>query len=95
MTPPDQRGHGLASYTLRQVAAFMPHEMGVAFGLLVTGLDLIPFYSRLGWQRVTAPLRFFQPDGQDKSDRIEVVMVLPLTDQPWPEGPIDLGGLPW
>ena len=95
MTPPEFRGHGYASRALDVAADFMRTRLDAPFALLVTGDDRIPFYGRLGWQQIHAPLRFFQPDGLDRSDQIAVIMILALRDDPWPPGLIDLCGLPW
>jgi len=95
MTPPEHRGMGYSSTALEAAAAFMRDRLGSTFGLLVTGPKLIGFYGRLGWRRVPGPIRFWQPDGVDRSDRIDVIMILPLAGEPWPDGPIDLCGLPW
>jgi GNAT superfamily N-acetyltransferase len=93
VTLPEWRGRGLATATLERAAAFMCEELQVAFGLLICGRDMIPFYSRLGWQVVAGPLVFDQPGGKVVFD--DVTMVLPCVGQEWPEGAIDLCGLPW
>jgi len=67
--------------------------LGVEFGLLVCEEDVVPFYERLGWQVVEGPLTFDQPGGQ--ATWPAVVMVLPCGGKAWPEGMIDLCGLPW
>lgn len=95
MTPPEFRGRGYASRALEAAADFMRTRIDAPFALLVTGENRIPFYGRLGWQHIQAPLRFYQPDGIDKSDRIAVIMILSLHGDPWPDGEIDLRGLPW
>lgn len=94
MTDPVHRRQGYSSLALQEAAIFMRDDIGADFGLLVTGTDLIPFYGRLGWQPVDGPMTFSQPQGNTVVWH-EVTMVLPLTGQPWPAGPIDLCGLPW
>ena len=91
-THPETRGRGLSSTALRGAASFL-QSRGIRFGLLLTSQNLIPFYGRLGWQPVPGPL-VFDFHGQKVSFE-EVVMVLPLAGEPWPEGGIDLCGLPW
>jgi aminoglycoside 2'-N-acetyltransferase I len=93
VTLPEWRGRGLATATLERAAAFMRDDLRVAFGLLICDERMIPFYSRLGWQVVGGPLTFDQPGGKVVFD--DVTMVLPCTDEDWPEGTIDLCGLPW
>jgi GNAT superfamily N-acetyltransferase len=93
VTLPEWRGQGLAAATLERAAAFMREELQVAFGLLICGQNMMPFYSRLGWQVVDGPLVFDQPGGKVVFD--DVTMVLPCAGEDWPEGTIDLCGLPW
>jgi aminoglycoside 2'-N-acetyltransferase I len=93
VTLPEWRGRGLATATLERAAAFMRDELQVAFGLLICDERMIPFYNRLGWQVVEGPLTFDQPGGKVMS--AEVTMVLPCAGADWPEGTIDLCGLPW
>ena len=93
MTPPACRGRGLAAGAMREAAGFMRDTLRVEFGLLLCSADLAPWYCELDWRHVNAPLTFDQPSGRVGWD--EEVMVLPCTDRSWPEGPIDLCGLPW
>ena len=93
VTLPEWRGRGLATAALERAAALMRDELQVAFGLLICGHDMIPFYHRLGWQVVEGPLMFDQPGGKVVFD--DVTMVLPCAGENWPEGTIDLCGLPW
>ena len=93
-TPAEHRRQGYSTAALRQAAAFMRDTIGADFGLLVTGKNLIPFYGRLGWQAVRGPTWCDHP----RRGRVilpHVVMVLPLTGRAWPDGDIDLCGLPW
>jgi len=93
MTPPEWRGRGLAAVALRETAAFLRGKMRADFGLLLCSAGLAPFYRKLGWDCIEAPLTFDQPSGKVGWD--EEVMVLPCAERSWPEGPIDLCGLPW
>jgi len=94
MTAPEHRRQGHSTAALERAAAFLRDAVRADFGLLVTGLNLIPFYGRLGWQAVTDPLIFTQPDGSSHTWH-DVTMILPLGKQQWPGGAIDLYGLPW
>jgi GNAT superfamily N-acetyltransferase len=93
VTQPEYRGKGLATATLRESVRFMTGELQVGYGLLLCEERLEPFYRRLGWESVSGPLFFDQPAGRVQWARS--VMVLPLRGKPWPEGEIDLRGLPW
>lgn len=90
---PQWRGRGLASLAMEKATAFMRDALGVEFGLLVCGEDMVAFYRRLGWEVVEGPMMCDQPGG--KVTFIGVTMVLPVADKAWPEGTIDLCGLPW
>jgi GNAT superfamily N-acetyltransferase len=92
-TLPAWRGHGFSSAALRTAATFMREELGVHFGLLLCMETVVPFYERLGWRVVEAPLVYDQPSGKLTSD--QVTMILPCGESEWPKGPIDLCGLPW
>ncbi len=94
VTPAEHRGRGYASLALARAADFMRDPLGAEFGLLITGENLLPFYGRLGWRRVSNPLLVEQP-GRGRVRLEYVTMVLPLGGRPWPEGEIDLRGLPW
>jgi GNAT superfamily N-acetyltransferase len=93
MTRPKWQGRGYSSVALEAATAFMRDELGTEFRLLMCDQEMIPFYSHLGWQVVEGPLVFDQPGGKVTFD--EVTMVLPCTKQEWPQGTIDLCGLPW
>ena len=92
-TLPAWQRHGLATALMRAAARFLQEEVKVPFGLLVCGDDTQPFYARLGWKTVATGLWVTQAE---KSRLLQTaVMVLPLVDYDWPQGKIDLCGLPW
>ena len=94
MTRPADRGKGYASAALEQAATFMRDELPKAqHGLLVCLDTRLPFYGRLGWHKIEAPVGFEQPGGRQFNEIN--TMVLPLRDRPWPAGEVDLCGLPW
>lgn len=93
MTPVAWQGRGFAGKAMRRSAEFMRDELGVDFGLLLCSESLVRYYARLGWQHVAGPLVFDQSFGKETWD--EEAMVLPCTEQTWPEGVIDLCGPPW
>jgi predicted N-acetyltransferase YhbS len=93
VTRPAWRKKGLAETAMQAARDFLHDPLGVAFGLLVCGEELIPYYSRLGWQLLGIPMWIEQSRG-----RISFpgpIMVLPVCEQDWPEGEIDLKGKPW
>jgi aminoglycoside 2'-N-acetyltransferase I len=93
VTLPEWRRRGLATAVLERAAAFMRDELKVAFGLLICSQDMMPFYRKLSWQVVEGPLVFDQPGG--KVTLTGVAMVLSCVGKKWPQGMIDLCGLPW
>jgi aminoglycoside 2'-N-acetyltransferase I len=92
-THPDWRRRGFASLLMQKAALFLKQEIKVDFGLLVCGEQRTQFYAGLGWQVVKGPLLIDQPSGKMALEA--VIMVLPCAQQTWPEGIIDLCGLPW
>jgi GNAT superfamily N-acetyltransferase len=94
MTRPADRGRGYASAALERAAAFMRDELGRAgHGLLLCIDERLPFYRRLGWERLSDPVLFEQPGGRLVNEIN--TMVLPLRGRSWPGGAVDLCGLPW
>ena len=84
---------GLASSTMRVAAEIFCEELQVDFGLLICEHSLTSFYERLGWHAVDEPLVVDQPGGPLTMS--EVAMVYSCRCESWPEGRIDLRGLPW
>jgi GNAT superfamily N-acetyltransferase len=98
MTPPALQGHGYASAAMRAAADFLRDGLGVPFGLLGCHPHRVSFYARLGWREIPAQFSYAQPDGRTnlRFPWQDVVMILPLANQPWPPGdPVDFNGLPW
>lgn len=90
---PAWQRRGLSSALMRAAAQFMQTELNVPFGLLVCENESQPFYVRLGWKTVAAELWFTE---NIKRRLLQTaVMGLPLSNYEWPEGEIDLCGLPW
>jgi predicted N-acetyltransferase YhbS len=92
-TLPAWQRRGLGSALMRAAAQFLQSKLIVPFGLLVCADETQPFYARLGWEKVATELWVTQVK---KSRPLQTaVMILPLADQEWPQGRIDLCGLPW
>jgi predicted N-acetyltransferase YhbS len=89
---PDVRGRGLAR---RVVTAALDHArtQGPPYALLFCRPDLVPFYHRLGWHRVEAPVHVEQHDGPVPMPLN--TMWTPLhKDAAWPPGPVHLHSFP-
>ena len=92
-THPAWRRRGFSTALLREAAQFMQSEFKVPFGLLNCARKTQPFYGRLGWKTVATELWF---TGNENRRLLKTpVMILPFLKQEWPEGEIDLCGLPW
>lgn len=93
VTTLDEQGKGYASRAMRYAASLMREELRVDFGLLFCHDRLIPFYERLGWQKIKEPVEIEQPSGSITSPMN--VMILPCAKESWPVGPVKLSSLPW
>ena len=72
---------------------FLRDPLKVDFGLMIATEERVPHYEKVGWCVVAHTMMIDQPDGKTAFNI--PVMVLPVCKQDWPEGPIDLCGLPW
>jgi hypothetical protein len=86
------RHHGLATVLMRSADSFVTHALGIPFGLLLCAEPLVPLYERLGWARLPSPVVYHQPNGPRIHTR--PAMLKRYGHVPWPEGPVDLRGLP-
>lgn len=91
-TLPQARGKGYASVLLRESVGFIGDRLKCDFAWLMCAEDLVPFYERLGWQRVQGPFYFHQPGGRVQGEL--AAMAFACQGRPWPEGELDLCGLP-
>ena len=93
ITLPAHRGKGVASWLLKETRPRWAMESGTSTGLLLCADGLVPFYSRLGWELVTVPVRYSQPDGERRWS----ASCMLLDDRPELRATrdVDLCGLPW
>ncbi|WP_314413103.1 GNAT family N-acetyltransferase [Streptomyces sp. DSM 40484] len=92
LTHPTHRGRGIAR-TVVSVAVEHARATGAETVLQLCLPDLVPFYTQLGWSRLSVPVTFRQPDGQRTSPL--TAMVYDLTGLPHPTVGVDLRGLPF
>jgi GNAT superfamily N-acetyltransferase len=92
-THPEFQHRGLGSALLAATKSFMRDTIQVPFGLLICANELRLFYELSHWQFAADSL-YFRQDGQRRIVN-PCVMILQLTDRPWPAGEIDLCGLLW
>jgi len=93
VTEPEYRSRGIASALMGEAVAFLEDQLKLPFGLLTCKPRLEPLYARLGWRTVDGPTVFIQEDGTHSCGGL--TMVFECAGRPWPEGRIDLCGLPW
>ena len=87
------RKRGYATAALKTAVDFLHDPLKVDFGLMIATEKMIPSYEKRGWKEVSQSMRIEQPDGKQT---FEIpVMILPVCKKEWPEGGIDLCGLPW
>jgi predicted acetyltransferase len=92
-TKVEWRKRGYARSALKTALDFLFNPLQVDFGMMIATEQMVPRYEKLGWKVVAGSMRIEQPDG--KTNLNFPVMVLPVCRQEWPEGEIDLCGLPW
>jgi predicted acetyltransferase len=93
VTLPEWRGRGLAGLALRRLNEALGERDDIEFGMLMCLPELVPYYGRFGWQAVAERIVYTQAWGKETS--AEVTMVLSPHGKTWPDGPIDVNGLPW
>ncbi len=92
-TKVEWRKRGYATAGLKVAQDFLRDPLQVDFGLMIATREMVTRYQKIGWKVVAHSLTIDQPDGKTKMDIS--VMVLPVCRQDWPDGEIDLCGLPW
>jgi aminoglycoside 2'-N-acetyltransferase I len=92
-THPEWRGQGLASLAMRQTAEFMKNQLKVEYGVLFCANEMVPYYQRLGWRMIDAPVTFEEHGVRMQCDC--PVMYLPCVKPYWPAGNVDVCGTLW
>jgi GNAT superfamily N-acetyltransferase len=92
-THPDHRRRGYASALMNRAGDFLRNDLKVDFGLLICAQSKIHLYNSVGWQEIKGPLLVDQPTGKIVFDT--VTMILPCSLSTWPDGVVDICGLPW
>lgn len=93
MTPAAYKRKGFSSTLVRIAQEFIFTEVDADYGLLFCLPELTPFYRRLGWISVNAPVHIEQPQG--KIVWPKAAMVLPGRGRVWQDAEIDVRGNPW
>lgn len=92
-THPDFLRRGYAHRLMGTAHDFMVREKRCEFAMLFCAQRTVSLYQDLGYAVIDSPLWMDQPNGRRLFDSPK--MVLPLTNLSWPEGEIDIQGLPW
>ena len=87
------RKRGYASEALKVAMDFLHEPLGVDFGLMIAIERMVPRYEKAGWKVAGRALQYEQPDR--RGSFTYPVLILPVAKQEWPQGEIDLCGLPW
>ncbi|HNV22767.1 MAG TPA: GNAT family N-acetyltransferase [Candidatus Hydrogenedentes bacterium] len=93
MAPAEFQGKGHAKAAMLRAHDFIRETLNLEFGFLLCSARLVPYYQRLGWERIDGPVSFAQDDSDVTWQ--EEAMVLPFSDRLWPGPPVDLNGPPW
>jgi GNAT superfamily N-acetyltransferase len=93
VTLPAHRSRGVASRLLRETQQQWFESLGAECGLLLCADALLPFYERLGWQKVESRVSYTQPDGP-RTWAANCMLLNPLAKLAVARE-IDLCGLPW
>jgi len=95
---PDMHGHGLGATLMRELDARLRTAYAADFGFVQCGDNVVGFYRSTGWTQVANPVRYVDT----ANHRRAVVGDWPTLVRPgrravdeWPDGPVDLRGLPW
>lgn len=91
-TRPKWRRQGVAQELLAATERLF-RRLQVPFGFLLCRDNVRSVYERAGWNVVAARTRFDQPDSPETYPHL--TMVLECGDERWPDGDVDLRGLPW
>jgi predicted N-acetyltransferase YhbS len=87
------RGKGFAKAALIEAHKYLFEKLNVSYCVLLTGDMIAPFYQKLGYKIINAPCVMKQKSGNVFFK--DVVMALSDNEKAWPNGTIDLCGLPW
>jgi nodulation protein A len=94
----DRHGQGLGAELMRALEPRLRGEFAAEFGFVQCAEDVVGFYRRSGWTPVGNVVRHLDV-GDQRTVRDSTTPTLvragrrPVTD--WPEGLVDLRGLPW
>jgi GNAT superfamily N-acetyltransferase len=95
MTLPDWRRRGYARAALARATAFVGMKLWAPFAVVICPREDTAFYEHLGWRVADAPIGCQQPRGQVALEDEVALFLSCQGEAEWPNGPIDLSGIPW
>ena len=87
------RNKSISKLTMNEVATFIKDNLKLDFGLLLCRDEVVPVYEQCNWYIVKNNTVFSQSTGEKIYSKN--TMVIECRDKKWPEGSINLNGLPW
>lgn len=93
ITEPEHRGRGFATSMMKEAMSFVGTRLGLPYALLTCKPKLESLYSGMGWRTASGLNVFVQPTGSRSCGGL--IMVRECGGLSWPDGKIDLCGLPW
>lgn len=94
MTKPSHKGQGLSRICIHEALEYIKTELRFKWAMLVCTERLCNFYTHIGWNLLTEPVTYLQPNGVSSNPQLHV-FVTDLSPEPFPKGPLYLNGLPW
>jgi len=95
VTVPSARLKGYARAVLQAALDFMREEWEAEFGFLLCLDGMIPFYQKLGWQKVVDTVVMDQPSGNMPLPSGLSAVVFPYKGKEWPAGTVEMNSMPW
>ncbi len=92
-TVPAYRSRGLAKRAVRVAMDYAVRELRATYGFLLCRAHVQALYAGLGWQALAVPVTFEQAAAPYLWPAM--AMAYPFAGVPWPDGAVDLRGLPW
>ncbi len=98
LVSPTVRGQQLGQRLMEAARVSMLDDPSIDYGYLGCDESVTSFYSSCGWQRISAPERWINRDGNVvDSPAGHPLFILPIhkTTDTWPTGRVDVNGRPW
>lgn len=96
-THPQFQNRGLGRMLMSELHSNLQAKTTVAFAYLQCRTAVLGFYTRVGWYEVTNQVQYIDPDTNQLTIGDSHSLILPVLEtlDQWPDGNIDLQGMPW